>query len=78
MQFCDENRFEVKASEAYFLLRRLDYNGDGVLSFEDFSRAFLPSTDQRQREIIALRDPYLLELNMLLPLVIENGILIFI
>ena len=47
MQFCDENQFEVKASEAYFLLRRLDYNGDGVLSFEDFSRAFLPSTDQR-------------------------------
>jgi hypothetical protein len=69
---------ELTTKEAFVLVRRLDYNNDGVLTFEDITKAFLPRNDTRSRVVTAMREPYFMHRNMYLPLEIEKGVTIFV
>jgi len=72
--FLADNKVFITSSEAYDLLRSLDLDRDGSLSYSEFLNAVLPKTDSSLRQRATLREAYPLAEDERLPYDVEYGL----
>ncbi|KAL4487559.1 hypothetical protein ABPG72_017348 [Tetrahymena utriculariae] len=61
IDFLEQNKILISHKEAIQLLRILDLNNDGRVTYADFAESILPQEDARLKQIANLREGYYLE-----------------
>jgi len=70
-EFLDDNKVVVTEQELAYLFKKLDWDHDGRISQQDFAKFTLARS---LKQAISAREPYVIEVGMLLPNEVEYAL----
>lgn len=71
MDFLVQNNVSASSRECLHLFNQLDFNDDGLISYNDFIQTLLPQEDSKLKTLATLRESYYLEPSEPLPFEVE-------
>ena len=72
MDFLYDNNNTISIREAHYIFHRLDYNQDGLISYNDFVDSILPQENEKLKNLASVRDSMYLRPDERLPYEVKD------